>query len=233
VLEFALAFAAGVLTVAAPCILPMLPLILGASVGRSDPWRPVFIVLGFVLAFTVAAAGLTLFAGALGLSPGALRTTAAVLLALFGLLMIWPKALAILTAPLAGLVGRAGAIGHRAGAGPLGGLVLGMTLGLVWTPCAGPVLGSILTLAATARDPAKAAILLAAYALGAGLPMLLIAYGGQYVTTRVRGLARWSRRLQQAFGVLIILTALAIQLQYDVVVSAWLGGLYPSARTGL
>ncbi|WP_457831760.1 cytochrome c biogenesis CcdA family protein, partial [Staphylococcus aureus] len=85
-----------------------------------------------------------------------------------------------------GVVNRADAVGRRAGSGNWGGFVLGMTLGVVWTPCAGPVLGSILTLVATSSELAKSALLLFVYALGAGVPMLAIAYGGQYVTTRVR-----------------------------------------------
>lgn len=231
--QFALAFVAGLLTVAAPCILPMLPLIMGASVGRASPLRPPAIVAGFVLSFTAVALGLSLFTEALGLSPGALRTLAAVMLAAFGLLMIFPAAMERLARPLGGAVSAAADLGHRAGEGAGGGFLLGLTLGVVWTPCAGPVLGSILTLAATSADPARAAALLFAYALGSGLPMLAIAWGGQALTTRVRGFARHSRRLQQAFGVLILLTAVAIHLQYDVLASAWLGGLYPSGRTGL
>ncbi|WP_368734835.1 cytochrome c biogenesis CcdA family protein, partial [Klebsiella pneumoniae] len=70
----------------------------------------------------------------------------------------------------------------------------------VWTPCAGPVLGSILTLVATSRNLGWAGTLLVAYAIGAAIPMLAIAYGGQAATTRVRSLARISPRLQQGFG---------------------------------
>ena len=90
--------------------------------------------------------------------------------------------------------------------------MLGTTLGLVWTPCAGPVLGSILTLVATSKDTAWASVLLVAYAIGAALPMLAIAYGGQAVTTRVRSIARYSPRLQQAFGTVVIAFALAVLL---------------------
>ena len=105
--------------------------------------------------------------------------------------------------------------------------MLGTTLGLVWTPCAGPVLGSILTLVATSKDVAWASLLLVAYAIGAALPMLAIAYGGQAATTRVRSLARISPRLQQGFGVVVIAFALAAYFQYDTLIVAWLTGFYP------
>ena len=117
--------------------------------------------------------------------------------------------------------------------GALGGLLLGTTLGLVWTPCAGPVLGSILTLVATSKNIAWASTLLIAYAIGAAIPMLAIAYGGQAATTRVRSLARISPRLQQGFGVVVIAFALAAYFQYDTLIVAWLTGFYPTGQIGL
>ena len=81
---------------------------------------------------------------------------------------------------------------------------MGMTLGLVWTPCAGPILASILTVVATSPAFQRGALLLLTYSVGAALPMLAIAYGGQIVTTRIGSLARVSHRLQQGFGLIII-----------------------------
>jgi cytochrome c biogenesis protein CcdA len=151
----------------------------------------------------------------------------------FGLLMLWPQPFYWLTARMNGMLNRVNALGNRAGSGNLGGLVLGLTLGALWTPCAGPVLGSILTLIATSPDIGQAALLLACYAAGAALPMLAIAYGGQYATTRVRQLTRHTQRMQQAFGVLIVLVAVAMQFQWDSVATVWLSGFYPALATGL
>ena len=102
--------------------------------------------------------------------------------------MIWPAPFEWLSIRLNGWLAHGAVRTQRDGA--VGGFVLGTTLGLVWTPCAGPVLGSILTLVATARDTAWASLLLVTYAIGAALPMLGIAYGGQAVTARVRSVAR-------------------------------------------
>lgn len=231
--QILLAFAAGVLTIAAPCILPMLPILLGASVGQTSRARPAFIALGFVLTFSLVALLFGVFAESLGASQDVLRDVAIVMLLIFGTLMIWPKPFEMLTARLNGVVNRADAVGRRAGSGNWGGFVLGMTLGVVWTPCAGPVLGSILTLVATSSELAKSALLLFVYALGAGVPMLAIAYGGQYVTTRVRRIARYAHRTQQVFGVVVILIAVGLYYQYDTVVTVWLAGLYPSGSAGL
>jgi cytochrome c-type biogenesis protein len=111
--------------------------------------------------------------------------------------------------------------------------VLGTTLGLVWTPCAGPVLGSILTVIATSKDTAWASTLLVVYAIGAAIPMLLIAYGGQAVTVRVRSFARITPRLQQGFGIVVIGFAAASWFQYDTLIVAWLTSFYPNGQIGL
>jgi cytochrome c biogenesis protein CcdA len=117
--------------------------------------------------------------------------------------------------------------------GNVGGLVVGATLGIVWTPCAGPVLGSILAVIATSTDIAWGALLLLFYATGAAVPMLAIAYGGQWVTTRIRGVARFTKPLQQVFGVLVIGFAVALHFQYDTLITAWLSGFYPNGQLGL
>jgi cytochrome c-type biogenesis protein len=225
-----LALLAGVVTVAAPCTLPMLPILLGASVGQTGKARPALIALGFVISFSAAALLLSAVTRIFDFDPNSLRTAAAILLLGFGLLMIWPAPFEWLSIRLNGLGGGwAGATSHP---GNLGGFVLGATLGLVWTPCAGPVLGSILTVVATSEDTAWASLLLVVYAIGAAIPMLAIAYGGQAVTTRVRSIARISPKLQRGFGVVVIAFAVASYFQYDTLIVAWLTGFYPSGQIG-
>jgi cytochrome c biogenesis protein CcdA len=111
--------------------------------------------------------------------------------------------------------------------------VLGTTLGVVWTPCAGPVLGSILTIVATSKDTAWASLQLVVYAIGAAIPMLAIAYGGQAVTTRIRRIARLTPRLQRGFGFVVIAFAIASYFQYDTLIVAWLTSFYPNGQIGL
>jgi cytochrome c-type biogenesis protein len=215
-IQMALALLAGMLTVAAPCILPMLPILLGASIAQTGPARPLFIVAGFIGAFAAFAVLFAHVPRVLGLSPEALRTLAVALLLAFGALMIWPRAGALFATRVSGVANHASGLAGRAGSGNAGAFVLGMTLGILWTPCAGPVLGSILTLLASAQDTGRAFVLLLCYATGAGIPMLAIAYGGQRMTSRMRRLARHFESLQRAFGVCVVLTALAMYAQYDV-----------------
>ena len=219
-IEILFALLAGILTVGAPCILPLLPILLGSSVGSTSKTRPLFIAVGFIVMFTIVALSLSYLITALNISPDLLRTIATIALGLFGLFMLWPTPFEKVTAYLSGFSTKASALSSKAGTGNLGGFVLGLMLGLIWTPCAGPVLGSILTLIATQTNIAQAGILLIAYAIGAGIPMLLIAYGGQLITTRVRALVPYATRIQQAFGIIIILLAIAIYFQYDVALQA-------------
>jgi cytochrome c biogenesis protein CcdA len=231
-LDLVLALLAGIVTIAAPCTLPVLPILLGASVGHTGRVRPAMIALGFVISFSAVALLLSAITRIFDFDPNILRSGAAILLLGFGLLMIWP-------APFEWLSIRIGSLNNinadRAVTrqGNFGGFVLGTTLGLVWTPCAGPVLGSILTIVATSKDTAWASALLVVYAVGAAIPMLAIAYGGQAVTTRVRSIARISPKLQQGFGVVVIAFAIASYFQYDTLIVAWLTGFYPNGPIGL
>jgi cytochrome c-type biogenesis protein len=232
-LNLVLALLAGIVTIAAPCTLPVLPILLGASVGHTGKARPAMIALGFVVSFSAVALLLSAITRVFDFDPNVLRTAAAVLLLGFGVLMIWPAPFEWLSIRLGGLINGSAANDVSAGPGALGGFVLGTTLGLVWTPCAGPVLGSILTIVATSKDTAWASLLLVVYAIGAAIPMLAIAYGGQAVTTRVRSIARISPKLQQGFGVVVIAFAIASYFQYDTLIVAWLTGFYPQGQIGL
>ncbi|SOE96648.1 Cytochrome c biogenesis protein CcdA [Burkholderia sp. D7] len=232
-LETPLALLAGVLTIASPCILPMMPILLGTSVDRPDRVRPLFIIAGFILSFAAFAMLLGAVSSTVHVAQGALRNTATALLALSGLLRVWPAPYEWLMARLEQPLQRIGAAiapGVPAGSSNTGGFVLGMSLGAVWTPCAGPVLASILVLVVKAQDLQWSALLLALYAIGASIPMLAIIYGGQYITRRVRVVARHAPRLQQIFGVLVVLTALAIYLQYDVLIYARIAAFLPSLK---
>lgn len=232
-LNLLLALLAGVVTVAAPCTLPVLPILLGASVGHTSKARPAMIAAGFVLSFSAVALLLSAITRVFDFDPNSLRTAATVLLLGFGLLMIWPTPFEWLSIRLGGMINSGSAGSTTSRQGNLGGFVLGTTLGLVWTPCAGPVLGSILTVVATSKDTAWASLLLVVYAVGAATPMLAIAYGGQAVTTRVRSIAAISPKLQQGFGVVVIAFAAASWFQYDTLIVSWLTAFYPNGQLGL
>src|SRR5471030_1715959 len=232
-IETPLALLAGLLTIASPCILPVMPILLGTSVERPSRIRPLFIVAGFILTFASFAMLLGAVSSTVHVAQQVLRNTGIALLALSGLLRVWPGPYDWLVArlqPPLQRISAAVAPDVQPGSGNTGGFVLGMSLGAVWTPCAGPVLASILVLVVKAQDLGWSALLLTLYAIGAAIPMLAIIYGGHYMTQRVRVVARYAERLQQLFGVLVMLTALAIYLQVDVLVYARVAAIFPSFK---
>ncbi len=220
------AFGAGLATVASPCVLPLLPALLGSSLGRKDAWRPVLIVVGFVASFSVLALAFGASASVLGLSAGALRDIAAVLLLAFGVLLVWPAGWERLARPLGRVADWAQRFGQGGGRlGALAPLALGASLGALWTPCAGPALASILALVAGASDTQQAAALLVAYAAGSGGPMLAVAYGGQRIAQSLRA---WSGRVRRGLGLLVMLMAGASLANVS---SAWVAALTGPAES--
>lgn len=227
-IEIFLALIAGILTIAAPCILLPLPIILGTSVGQRSKTRPIFITLGFIFTFTVLALLIQFIISHLGLNPNFIRFVAVVLLAVFAIFMIWPTPFEKLMVHLNPLINRAGQVGTHNTSGNWSGLLIGIIIGIVWAPCAGPILGSILTLIALKNNIDQASVLLIAYAIGAGIPMLGIAYGGQALTTKVKSIAKYSHLLQQVFGVILLLLSVSIYFQYDIVIQAKLLAALPN-----
>jgi cytochrome c biogenesis protein CcdA len=100
---------------------------------------------------------------------------------------------------------------------------------LLWTPCAGPVLGSILILAAADNEIFTAFILLLVYGLGTGLPILLLAYASRYFSKSFLKLRSRSQLLQRIGGAMISLTAIAILLGWDVKIQLWLAPYFPTS----
>jgi cytochrome c biogenesis protein CcdA/thiol-disulfide isomerase/thioredoxin len=199
----AIGFVAGIVTALSPCVLPVLPIVLaGGATGR----RPLAIVTGIVVSFTV----FTLFAAwlldLLGLPQDVLRNLAIALLLLVALTLLVPKVGELLARPLQLLT--------RRGSGDYGGgFLLGASLGLVFVPCAGPVLAAVTVLAAQREFGIRTLALTLAYAIGAAVPMLAIALAGQRAARPFRSRAEDIRRIS---GVLVAAAALAIAFGLDL-----------------
>jgi cytochrome c biogenesis protein CcdA/thiol-disulfide isomerase/thioredoxin len=193
-------------------------------------------VAGFVASFALTALAFGASARVLGVSHTALRNAAIAALLVFGALSIFPRAFERLAPRLAGIAAQGERAAQRSGGGRLGALGLGAALGALWAPCAGPVLASILVLIASAQDASRAAPLLLAYAAGCGVPMLVIAHGGQAIGARARRFARHGERLRRGFGVLVVAVALAMLGGYDALASSalsWTRPFEPAAPPGL
>jgi cytochrome c biogenesis protein CcdA/thiol-disulfide isomerase/thioredoxin len=198
----AIGFVAGIVTALSPCVLPVLPIVLaGGATGR----RPLAIVAGIVVSFTI----FTLFAAwlldLLALPQDLLRNLAIAMLLVVALTLLVPQAGELLARPLQVLT--------RRGSGDLGGgFFLGASLGLVFVPCAGPVLAAVTVIAARRDVGLDGLLLTLAYSLGAALPMLAIAFAGQRAAKAFRTRAESVRRVA---GVLVAAAAVAIALGVD------------------
>lgn len=211
------AFLAGVVTVLSPCILPVLPILLSVSIGQERN-RPYGIVIGLVLSFAFFTLTLTALVNSTGISPDILRYVAITLIAFFGLTMLFPKLSNYFASKTSGLAHYGNLIQEKSGFfgnGFLSGFVLGTALGLIWTPCAGPILATITTLVATSAVSLNAIIVTFSYSLGAALPMFLIMYGGNKIIYSTQFLSRYSEVIRRFFGGLMIFAALSIAFHFD------------------
>lgn len=210
-------FLAGIATVLSPCILPVLPAILSAS-ASGGKGRPLGVIIGLIMSFVFFTLALTTLVQSFGLSANFLRYLAIGIIGFFGLVLFIPRLsekFAMLTESIgnfgSGLQGKV-----RGRTGFVSGLVIGAALGLVWTPCAGPILAAITTLVATQKVTLEIFLLTLFYSLGAAFPLFFIAYGGQKALN-IPTLAKYSERIRQFFGALMILTAFALAFNLDVV----------------
>ncbi len=217
------AFLAGVVTIASPCILPILPVVLSGSVSGGK-WRPLGVVIGFVLSFTFFAVFAFSVSQALGFSTESLRNLSVIMLILFGLALFS----AGLQSFMEGIMARFMPTGGERREGLRGGILLGISLGFIWTPCVGPILASVLTLAATRSVSLELVMIAGAYSLGSALPMLAISYGGKRVISLLPALRSRSALIQKVFGVLIIATALMIYFNLDRSFQTYVLSIFPN-----
>jgi cytochrome c biogenesis protein CcdA/thiol-disulfide isomerase/thioredoxin len=202
-----IAFIAGLITAVSPCVLPVLPILLAGSAGGSRS-RPFAIVAGLVVSFTTFTLAGAALLSALHLPADLLRNIAIGALFVLAATLLVPRLGWLLERPLLFLT-------RRRVSSDANGLVLGVSLGLVFVPCAGPVLATTTALAAAGTVGVRTIVVTGAYAIGAALPMLAIAVGGQRLSSGVRTLRTHAAATRRVAGVVLGLTALAIALGVD------------------
>ena len=196
-------FLAGVITSLSPCVLPVLPIVLTSGGPERRKWRPYLVIAGLVLSFALSTLFGSLILSALGLPQTLLRDAGIAVLALIGVGLIWQRFGDLLERPFARLSGRR--------VNPNGnGIVLGLGLGLLFVPCAGPVLATIAVIGANHTFSAGGLALTAAFAIGAGVPLLVLAVAGDAITRRVTAIRDRARGFRVASGVVMLVVAVAI-----------------------
>ncbi len=228
---FLFAFLGGLVTVLSPCILPVLPIVLSGSLSGGHR-RPIGIVVGFVLSFTLFTLFISTIVKATGISSDALRTISIAVIFLFGISLLVPGFQALMERLFTKI---AGAFSSRntQGAGFFSGIALGLSLGLVWTPCVGPIIASVITLAAANSVSGAAVLITFSYATGTAIPMLLITFGGRALLRKIPWLLKNTGGIQKAFGILMIVTAIAMFFGLDRTFQTYITNTFPQYGAGL
>ena len=204
IMSIIMSIAAGIASVASPCVLPVIPIVV---TGTEDEHylRPVFVVLGLSVTFILMGIIASLFGSFLAGKMYYIEKIAGVLIVFFGILMIFDinifKKLTILS--------------HfqNVSKGRLSGLFLGMTLGIVWIPCVGPLLSSVLATVAAEGQVVKGIILLTFYSLGFSIPVLIAAYSAHFFRNRVRFIMNKPFAVRWISGGILIIFGLYIMLK--------------------
>lgn len=200
----------GLITGISPCMLPVLPVVLLSGTPRADGRptsrrRPWLVVAGLVVSFSLATLFGSVLLAALGLPLDVIRWAGIVVLAVFGIGMIVPAVERLLERPFAW-------IPRREVGTDRGGFGMGLAIGAVMVPCAGPVLAAITVAGSTGRVDAGILVLTGAFAVGVAVPLLMFALAGQQVWARVRAVARRQRGIRIVGGVLVLALAVGIAL---------------------
>jgi cytochrome c-type biogenesis protein len=202
---FALAFVAGVLSILSPCVLPILPIVLGAAASEHR-WGPAALAAGLAVSFVVIGLFAATIGYSIGLDPGLFRNVAAALMITVGVVLLVPRfqeRLALAGAPLANWSDHHfGAIRHS---GLAGQILVGLLLGAVWSPCVGPTLGAASILAAQGRDLGEVAATMLAFGFGAALPLVFVGLLSRETLLRWRAhLIAGGAGAKVAFAILLV-----------------------------
>jgi cytochrome c biogenesis protein CcdA len=200
-----LAFAAGVLSILSPCVLPILPVVLGAAASEHR-WGPVGLALGLSVSFVVTGLFVATIGYSIGLDADVFRQTAAVLMIALGTILLVPTfqdRLVLAGAPLAQWSDRR--FGGTQRRGLAGQISVGFLLGAVWSPCVGPTLGAASILAAQGRDLGEVAITMLAFGLGAALPLAVLGFLSRATLQRWRArMIAGGARAKVAFALFLV-----------------------------
>ncbi|MDH7798605.1 MULTISPECIES: cytochrome c biogenesis CcdA family protein [unclassified Beijerinckia] len=232
--SLALAFIAGLLTLLSPCVLPLLPVVLGAAASQHR-LGPLVLAAGLTLSFTLLGLFVALFGFALDIDADFFRNAAAILLVIIGLVLMVPAAqmrLATAAGPVSNWAEtRFGGFSTSGLAGQFG---VGLLLGAVWSPCVGPTLGAASILAARGENLGMVALTMIVFGIGAGLPLALLGFASR------QSLLAWRDRLRGSggvlkivFGLVLIVAGLAVLTGIDKRIETFLVNVSPQWLTDL
>lgn len=223
-----IAFISGFLTVLSPCVIPILPIVLSSGVDGKKA-RVHGVILGLLVSFTVAALFLTSLLSLFDISADALRNTTAIILFVIGYSIIFPIWEKI--QPKIESLFNFNVSSQREGF--FGGALTGLGLGLVWTPCVGPIVAVISSLAATEGISLSSIILVFSYALGISIPLWGIALKGSSFSSKLAVFKSNPILVRKVFGVVLVLTSVFIYFGFEKKLQSWFLDTLPENWTNI
>ncbi len=234
-----LVFVAGLVTILKPCCLPLVPVVMSGSAGGR--FRPFAIVSGMTLSFTIMGTLVSGFGAAFGGFADTMRSLSIVFIMAMGA-VLFDEDINMEFVKLSGSITQNfrqrvrffnNASSNTTEQGLLGGFFLGMSLGIVWIPCVGPILGAVLAYVASVGNVTYGAWMLFVYSVGMSLPMLSIAYYGKKVTNRYKWFLRNGALLKKLSGLVLILAGLMLLFNIDKLLIRVLSPYFPTTFYGI
>lgn len=231
--SYGLSFLAGVLSTLSPCVLPLVPILMG-SASATHRLGPFALVGGLMLSFTVIGVALGSLGGVLGLDAQVLRIAGGVLLLLFGMVLVSSRLQDRLSAAVSRLGMGQGWLARFNLNGLHGQFMLGLLLGVVWSPCVGPTLGVAVTLASQGQALPQVGAVMLLFSLGTGLPLLALGLLSQQAMHRWRGrMMTAGQRGKKVFGVALLLIGLLVLSGADKGFERWALNVMPDWMVNL
>ena len=231
---YSLGYVAGLLSTLSPCVLPLVPILIATALS-AHRLGPYALALGLALSFSLIGTFLASAGASLGLDATLLRNIAAIVLIGLALVLLSPGLQARLATLASGLSDSGNALLSRIHPTGLGGqFIVGLLLGVIWSPCVGPTLGAATTLASQGQQLGQIGLLMATFGLGAGTPLVVLGSMSRGVGARTRGyLMNAGKTGKRVLGVMLLLIGVAILTGWDKHLEAWIVGVSPAWLTEL
>ncbi len=235
-IQLGVSFIAGLLTTLSPCVLPILPFLID-SAYRKNKLAPLFMVLGLAMSFVTVGFLLSRFGSLFGLQSDTIRKISALILAIVGIIYVFDQLEEFVSdlltefSSLGTTITRALNLDETT---PIGSVLIGALLGLIWSPCAGPALGVAVSLASQEGQGFEAIKIMSIYSLGAIIPMLLVSYGLRaYVQKNLNRIFSLSEDSKKFFGLILLITGVFVFLGIDKIVETFLLNNLPDSWVNL